>query len=196
MSSFTSQEQRFLLDLARQAIATALMGSAPHPDALAGVLPSDALRLPGAAFVTVRKQGLLRGCVGVVQPKPLYQAIASAALSAALRDPRFPPVTPEELPGLEIEISLLSPFFPIMPEELQVGEHGLLVSDGFHRGLLLPQVAREMGWDRERFLEEACLKAGLARTAWKEGAKLEAFTAVVFSETTVSAEAPAGKPQL
>lgn len=184
-----------MLDLARRAIATALMGSAPHPDALAGALPSDALRLPGAAFVTVRKQGLLRGCVGVVQPKPLYQAIASAALSAALRDPRFPPVTPEELPGLEIEISLLSPFFPITPEGLQVGEHGLLVSDGFHRGLLLPQVAREMGWDRERFLEEACLKAGLARTAWKEGAKLEAFTAVVFSETTVSAEAPAGKPQ-
>lgn len=193
-----------MLDLARRAIATALMGSALHPDALAGALPSDALRLPGAAFVTVRKQGgRLRGCVGVVQPKPLYQAIASAALSAALRDPRFPPVTPEELPGLEIEISLLSPFFPITPEELQVGEHGLLVSDGFHRGLLLPQVAREMGWDRERFLEEACLKAGLARTAWKEGAKLEAFTAVVFSETTVSAEAPldaargepAGKPQ-
>lgn len=194
MPSFSSQEQRFLLGVARRAIAAALRGLPVDPDTLASGFPSDALRSPRAAFVTLRRQGRLRGCVGVIQAKPLYQAIASAAVSAAFQDPRFPPVAAEELPGLEIEISVLSPFFAITPEQLIAGEHGLLVSDGFHRGLLLPQVARETGWDRERFLEETCLKAGLARSAWKEGARLEAFTAEVFSDAATSAEVPA-KPR-
>ncbi len=91
---------------------------------------------------------------------------------------------------MEIEISLLSPFFRLPADQVVPGEHGLLVSDGFRRGLLLPQVAREMGWDRERFLEQTCLKAGLPSAAWKEGAEIEAFTALVFSDAVVS-----GKPR-
>jgi len=93
----------------------------------------------------------------------------------------------DELPEVEIEISVLSPFFAVAPEDVRPGEHGLMVSLGHQRGLLLPQVASERGWTRERFLEETCAKAGLERDAWKHGTRLEAFTAFVFSEATFSA---------
>jgi len=152
-------------------------------DAWSARLPSPHLREPGAAFVTLHHHGHLRGCVGTVRPvKPLYLAVADAAVSAALRDPRFEPVTQPELPQLSIEISLLSLFFPVEPEEVKPGEHGLMISQGFHRGLLLPCTAVEHGWSRERFLEETCVKAGLERDAWKKGALIEAFTAFVFAE--------------
>ena len=188
MSPLAKEEQRWLLDWARQAMAAALAGSAAALREEAAV-PSDRLRQPGAAFVSLHKQGQLRGCVGLPQARePLYLTVAEAAISAALHDPRFPPVEAEELPALEIEISVLSPLFPIQPEQVVPGEHGLLVTEGFYRGLLLPQVAREHGWDRERFLEETCLKAGLERAAWKRGVKLEAFTAFVFSDATCAAE--------
>jgi AmmeMemoRadiSam system protein A len=188
MSPFSKEEQRWLLAWARRAIAAAVAGSA---GALReeGAELSERLRQPGAAFVSLHKQGQLRGCVGLPQARePLYLTVAEAAISAALHDPRFPPVEAEELPALEIEISVLSPLFPLQPEQVVPGEHGLLVTEGFYRGLLLPQVAREHGWDRERFLEETCLKAGLERTAWKRGVKLEAFTAFVFSDSTSAAE--------
>lgn len=183
MLPLTKDEQRRLLELARQAIAAAQSGTPLDLDAVAARLPSEQLRQPGAAFVTLHHQRRLRGCIGNVRAgKPLYQTIAECARAAAFHDPRFEPVTAEEVPELEIEISLLSPFFPIQPHEVKPGEHGLMVTQGLQRGLLLPQVAPEHHWNREQFLEEACAKAGLERDAWKKGAELEAFTAFVFSE--------------
>lgn len=185
MSPLNREEQRCLLELARQAISSTLARAPLDLGAVAARLPSEVLREPGAAFVTLHQQGRLRGCMGYVQAaRPLYRAVAECAVSAALNDPRFEPVTAEEVRQLEIEISVLSALFPIEPEQLNPGEHGLLISRGFQRGLLLPQVAREYGWKREEFLEETCAKAGLERDAWKTGAKLEAFTAFVFSEST------------
>ena len=196
MSPLSKEEQRCLLELAQQEIAVTLAGSPLDLHTVAATLPSPQLRQPGAAFVTLHKQGRLRGCVGYAQAKqPLYRTVADCAISAAFHDPRFEPVEAQELPALEIEISLLSPLFPIQPQEVQPGEHGLLVTAGFQRGLLLPQVAREHGWTREQFLEETCAKAGLARDAWKKGAQLEAFTAFVFSESTCSAIPPPAKLQ-
>lgn len=196
MSPLSKQEQRCLLECARRAMAAVLAGAALEPDKLTATVASERLCQPGAAFVTLHKQGALRGCVGIPRAhKPLCQVVGDAAVSAAFHDPRFPPLAPEELPTLEIEISVLSPLFDIQPDQVVPGEHGLLVSEGFQRGLLLPQVAREHGWTREQFLEETCVKAGLGRTAWKEGAKLEAFTAFVFSDATCPAEPPAAQPQ-
>jgi AmmeMemoRadiSam system protein A len=135
------------------------------------------------AFVTLHKSGSLRGCIGYAEPaKPLFRTVRQCALAAALHDPRFEPVVPDELPDLHIEISVLSPLQVIAPEQIEVGRHGLIVSLGPRRGLLLPQVASGWKWDRIRFLEEACVKAGLPRDAWNRGAKVEAFTAQVFAE--------------
>lgn len=190
MSPLTKDEQRFLLEWARRAIGAGLAGGTRGRDA-APVTPPETLRQPGAAFVTLHARGALRGCVGTIRARtPLYQAVAEAAVSAALHDPRFPPLEADELPALEIEISVLSPMFPLEPGQVKPGEHGLLISDGYYRGLLLPQVASEHGWSREQFLEETCLKAGLDREAWKRGAKLEAFTAFVFSEANVREPEP------
>jgi AmmeMemoRadiSam system protein A len=135
------------------------------------------------AFVTLRKAGHLRGCIGHIEPSaPLYQTVRECAVAAASRDPRFEPVTPLELPDLCIEISVLSLFSDVRPEEVEVGRHGLLISRGSRRGLLLPQVATQWHWDREQFLEETCVKAGLAPDAWRHGARIQAFTAQVFGE--------------
>jgi AmmeMemoRadiSam system protein A len=117
---------------------------------------------------------------GAEARKPLYQTVRECALSAALRDPRFDPVNPEELPHLRLEISVLSPLFDISPDQIEVGRHGLLVSRGSQRGVLLPQVAVEWKWDREQFLEETCMKAGLPPDAWRHGARVQAFTAQAF----------------
>jgi AmmeMemoRadiSam system protein A len=120
---------------------------------------------------------------GYVMPiHPLYRAVAETAAAAAFRDLRFEPVSDSDLPLLHVEISILSPMFPISPEQVEVGRHGLMVSRGGARGLLLPQVPLQWGWDRERFLAETCRKAGLPADAWRHGAKIEAFTAEVFAE--------------
>jgi AmmeMemoRadiSam system protein A len=111
--------------------------------------------------------------------------VAETARSAALEDTRFWPVTREELSELEVSLSILSPLKPIQPEEVEIGRHGLLVSLGSHRGLLLPQVPVEHGWDRITFLEQTCRKAGLPLNAWQKGAKIEAFTAEVFGDRDV-----------
>jgi len=181
--ALSASEQRFLLGLARQAIAAAVSGGSLDLRAWGARLPSEQLRQPSGAFVTLFHQGDLRGCVGSVTPvKPLFITVADCAVSAALRDPRFLPLASEEMPELIIEISLLSPLFPIRPEELIPGAHGLVVTQGFFHGVLLPKVAAERDWDRTQLLEETCVKAGLERDAWKKGARLEAFTAFVFSE--------------
>jgi AmmeMemoRadiSam system protein A len=134
------------------------------------------------AFVTLKKQGRLRGCVGFFEPIfPLYQAIIQAAIYAASEDARFLPVTPGELDKIEIEISVLSPLQKIGdPRLVKVGKHGLLISQGAKRGILLPQVPIENQWSRTTFLQMACQKAGLPGDAWKTGADVFIFEAEVF----------------
>lgn len=144
---------------------------------------STRLRLPGAAFVTLTDRGRLRGCIGYTEPvAPLYRVVQECAVAAATEDPRFPPVREEETGGLRFEISVLSSARPARPEEVQVGVHGLVVSRDGMRGLLLPQVAVEHGWDRETFLSQTCRKAGLPPDAWRRGASLRCFTAEIFGE--------------
>ena len=178
---YTQQERALLLRLVHQAIDGALRGERVPADPPPASYPHLAERR--GAFVTLHLEGMLRGCVGFVQPtRGLYQTILEAALAAAFHDPRFLPVSEEEAPGLQVEISVLSPLKPIAPEEIIVGRHGLVVSRGSHRGLLLPQVAVEQEWDAPTFLEQTCFKAGLPADAWKRGATLQAFTAEVFGD--------------
>jgi AmmeMemoRadiSam system protein A len=142
-------------------------------------LPADpALGAPGAAFVTLTRAGVLRGCIGYVQAiRSLAEAVAHCAASAATTDPRFAAVTARELPELQIEISVLSPLRVVTdPREVQVGLHGLHISKDGRHGLLLPQVASEYGWDRETFLRQVCGKAGLPPDAWRRGAEIQIFT--------------------
>lgn len=135
-------------------------------------------------FVTLRSDSRLRGCIGLVPAEgALAPCVVRCALAAATEDPRFPPVTPNELSRLRIEISVLSRFEQVSEvEQVQVGRHGLQVRQGDRKGLLLPQVAEEQGWDREALLEAVCLKAGLDGNAWKAGAHVDRFTAEVFAE--------------
>jgi AmmeMemoRadiSam system protein A len=140
------------------------------------------------SFVTWKRLGRLRGCIGSVEPVlPLWADVEANAVHALLRDPRFPPATPLEFPHLRADISVLSPFVPVSDplHAIEIGVHGLLVERGSRRGLLLPQVAAEWGWDAETFLGHACLKAGLPEDAWREGrapATVFTFAAEVFGE--------------
>jgi AmmeMemoRadiSam system protein A len=179
MSRLTSEEQRFLLRLARQSLSHAVaLNPAQPPEEI----PATLLEFAGV-FVSLRRRGELRGCVGFAEARaPLWRAVMEAAAAAALDDPRFSPVLPQELVELTIEISVLSPRWPVTVDEIQIGVHGLMVSHGRPRGLLLPQVAVEHGWTPQRFVEEVCRKAGLAPDAWRQGAIIEAFYAEVFGE--------------
>jgi len=135
------------------------------------------------AFVSLHRHGCLRGCIGYIRAdKPLYPAIQEMSLSAAFQDPRFEPLGREELEGLQIEISVLTPLQLVNDiQQIQIGTHGLMIARGNHSGLLLPQVAVQYGWDRETFLEHTCLKAGLPEHAWKDKeTKIYAFSADVF----------------
>jgi len=144
---------------------------------------SGRLAAPGAAFVTLKKKGRLRGCIGYTEAvAPLFKVVQECAVAAATEDPRFPPVAPAELSSIDLEISVLTPLVPVRADEVEVGRHGLMVSHLGRRGLLLPQVPVELGWDRETFLEQTCVKAGLPPDAWRRGATLQAFTAEVFGE--------------
>ena len=135
------------------------------------------------AFTTLHLNGKLRGCIGYVLPShSLYRTVAETARAAAFDDPRFAPLTADEALGVEIEISVLSPLRPIDPEDVLVGKHGLVISRGNRRGLLLPQVPAEWGWDRETFLAQTCKKAGLPEDAWRCGAEIQGFTAEVFGD--------------
>jgi AmmeMemoRadiSam system protein A len=164
-------DKRALLDLARETVAATARGERPPEPRN----PSGPLREKGAAFVTLRVSGELRGCIGHVEAvEPVWESVRDMAQAAAERDSRFPSLRPDELPGLQIEISLLSPIVPIRPEEIQVGVHGLYVKQGLQSGLLLPQVAVEWGWDAGEFLRRTFEKAGLAASA--PDARLYAFT--------------------
>ena len=135
------------------------------------------------AFTTLYVSGQLRGCVGYALPvTSLYRTVAETARAAAFDDSRFWPLKVDELPNLEISLSILSLLRPIRPEEVEIGRHGLLISLSGRRGLLLPQVPIEHGWDRITFLQQTCRKAGLPLNAWQSGATLEAFTAEIFGD--------------
>ena len=151
-------DQTTLLDLARQTVEAAARGlELPNPRN-----PTGPLREKGAVFITLRNAGELRGCIGHVEAcVPLWESVRDMAEAAALRDTRFAPLRAEELPGIEIEISVLTPLLPLRPDEIVVGTHGLYVKRDGVSGLLLPQVAVEWGWTPEEFLRQTFLKAGL-----------------------------------
>lgn len=174
------QRQR-LLQTARQAVRAAV-SSGPEPDLSTD--DPDLTRVQGA-FVSLHERGELRGCIGHIEGHlPLIETIAEMAQAAALDDPRFPSVTSEEEPQLEIEISVMSPLRVLTdPREVEVGRHGIVITRGFRRGLLLPQVATEWGWEREEFLDHTCVKAGLPTGAWRDkDTVVEVFEAEVFGE--------------
>ena len=176
---YTLSERVLLVKLAHQAIESALEERAISLDP-----PSAHLAEPRGAFTTIYLEGHLRGCVGYVLPVlSLYRAVAETARAAASQDTRFLPVTLDEARRLEVSLSILSPLSAIEPEQIEIGRHGLVVSLGNHRGLLLPQVPVEHHWDRNTFLEQTCRKAGLPSEAWKSGATLESFTAEIFGDS-------------
>jgi AmmeMemoRadiSam system protein A len=173
-------EQRFLLELARRSIGGFLRdGQRPQPK-----ITEKLYREKRGAFVTIKVDGRLRGCIGYPLPhKPLYETIIEMAIAAATQDYRFSPLCLEELPRTKIEISVLTLPEPVKDaREVEVGRHGIIISKGLCRGLLLPQVPGEYGWDRETYLCHGCLKAGLDENEWRRGAKIEVFEAQVFSE--------------
>jgi AmmeMemoRadiSam system protein A len=173
-------DRRQLLAIARDAIAATLgrASSQTHP-------ANGSLSREAGAFVTLHTRGELRGCIGQVEAdRPLADVVASCAVSAARSDPRFPPVTADELDALDIEVSVLGGFEAVHSiAEIEVGRHGLLIERDWRRGLLLPQVATEWGWDAPTFVAQTCRKAGLPRDAWPSGgASLYRFEAEVFGE--------------
>jgi len=174
------EQRKTLLHIARKAVEAATRGEGYTPEA-----NDPELQQLGAAFVTLKKRGDLRGCIGNIEAhEPTLTSVARMARAAALEDPRFPPVRPAEVPDLTIDISLLSPAEAVTDvNEIEVGRHGLIIEQGSNRGLLLPQVPGEWGWDREQFLEHTCRKAGLPKGCWRsEKSTLYAFTAEVFGE--------------
>jgi uncharacterized protein len=177
----TSLERAALLRFARDTIAAHLTGSAPPPP-----VPLADPQAHSGAFVTLHAHRDLRGCIGYPgSEKRLDDVVGLCAIAAATEDPRFSALTASELPEVEIEISVLTPISAVRDVgEIEVGRDGLVVRDGFRRGLLLPQVATERGWDRDTFLSHTCLKAGLKPDAWRTGAAISRFQAEVFSEAS------------
>lgn len=180
MSCLSEADRKAILGLARQAVEEAvcrngLLAESP----LTGVFERRC-----GVFVTLHVHKRLHGCIGVIDARePLGQSIARCAASAAVEDPRFPRMRPEELVALDVEVSLLSPIERVQPEEIEIGKHGLVVEQDFHRGLLLPQVAVEHHLDREKFLQETCRKAGLKADAWKSpGTQVYGFTCEIVAE--------------
>ena len=173
------QDRQRLLQIARDAVTAYVYGREP-----ARVEPEGGLAVPAGAFVTLHNHGELRGCIGHVEAdRPVAHVVSDCAVAACSTDPRFPAVTPSELPHLDIELSVLGPLEPVTTlEDIEIGRHGLIVEKGWHRGLLLPQVATEWHWDRQTFVEHTCHKAGLPKDAWKTGARLWRFEAEVFGE--------------
>ncbi len=180
MADLNRQEQSELLVLARNTIisylATAKKDYPPQSN------PVFAEKR--GVFVTLHRLGELRGCIGYPLPhKPLWEAVVDNAIAASTEDPRFPSVTAVELPEIDIEISVLTvPQKVANHEQVQVGRDGIIISKDFRRGLLLPQVPLEQGWDLQQYISFGCLKAGLAGDEWKKGVQIETFQALVFNE--------------
>ena len=179
----TADQRRKLLQIARDSITSVLERRDIR------FVESDveeSLRRPAGAFVTLStREGHLRGCIGSIHPvAPLFRAVSQSAMNAAFRDPRFSPVSREEWQHLELEISVMGPIERVLCfDEILVGRDGLIISRGGLAGLLLPQVATEHNWDRETFLSQTCVKAGLSPVAWRTpDTKIERFSAEVFGE--------------
>ena len=181
VEELTRQEQELLLRIARKSIEAGFSGGdMPHFD-----IESSTLKRKMGAFVTLKKRGQLRGCIGLIEGrKPLHETVEEMAQAAAFKDTRFRQVTEDELDGLDIEISALTPLRQIENvNEIEVGRHGIYIVRGYHSGLLLPQVATEYNWDSDTFLSQTCVKAGLPENAWKDtDTKIFIFSASVFGE--------------
>ncbi len=182
------EDQQRLLLLARQAL-DARVRRAPSPPVERG----GALDWPSGAFVTIHCRGELRGCLGRVDVHaPLADTIVHLAAVVSDSDARFSPVSARELLDISLEISVLTPGQEVRSiDEIEIGRHGLIIEQGHRRGLLLPQVATEYGWNRETFLDHACRKASLPSDAWRRGARIMIFEALVFGE-----KAPGLRPQI
>ena len=184
MALLDDAARKSLLLQARRAIAKAI-GVTPVADPIPNpqsLIPEDFL---AGAFVTLKMKGQLRGCIGYPEPeRPLLDVVEHCAVSAAISDPRFPPLSPAEWDDVYLELSVLGPIEPVDHiSEVVIGRDGLIVELGRRRGLLLPQVAVEWKWDAEQFAAQTCIKAGLPPDAWQKGAKLFKFEAEVFSES-------------
>jgi len=168
--SLTAEDKKALLNIVRLTIESKLMTGSKTFDLPGNIGTSSALKEKRGVFVTLKKRGQLRGCIGYIQAfMPLEQAVKEMALAAAFDDPRFPPLSRSEWKEISVEISVLSPLKRInKPDEIEIGKHGLYIMSGCSSGLLLPQVATEYGWDCLTFLEQTCYKAGLSCDAWKE----------------------------
>ena len=177
----SAADQELLFRVARESIKAHLKGEM-------SVLPevtSPILATPSGVFVTLHRHGKLRGCIGYLEAcKPLLASVQEMAVAAAFGDPRFPPLREDELADLDIEISVLSPMHQIKnTDEIQVGKHGIYLERGPNRGLLLPQVATEYGWDRLTFLRQTCTKACLPQNAWEDPAtRISIFSAKILHE--------------
>jgi AmmeMemoRadiSam system protein A len=186
MLSLSEEDRLAILAVARQGVLHAVLHGQP-----AGSFPETGVFAERCGlFVTLHVRGKLRGCIGMIEARAtLGENLVRCAADAALHDPRFAPMRAEEIEGLHLEVSVLSPLFPLRPEEVQIGRHGLLVERGMCRGLLLPQVATEHRLSREQFLAETCYKAGLPRDAWRDAqTKLEGFECIIIGETRNSPE--------
>lgn len=180
-NGYTLEEKKVLLKLARDTITDYLSTGKTGEYSVF----SEKFNEPRGVFVTLHKHGELRGCIGYIEPiKPLQQAVIDNAINSATQDPRFPQVSPKELPSIKIEISVLSvPSEIKVPDEFIIGKHGIIIRKGFRSAVFLPQVAPEQGWTREETLAHLCLKAGLSPDEWqKPGMRFFVFTADVFSE--------------
>ena len=175
----SAEDQDRLLRLARRCLE-ARVRREPPPSVEHGA----GLDAPMGAFVSIHCNGELRGCLGRLETdRPIVENVAHLAAVVSDSDPRFTPIRPSELPAVDLEISALTPEEEITDiNRIEVGRHGLIVEQGHRRGLLLPQVATEYGWDRETFLDHTCIKAGLPPQAWRTGARIFIFEAQVFGE--------------
>jgi len=180
-TALTDKVKSALVKLARSSIECSVKGE-DLPDQKFGEKIFNEKR---GGFVTLKKKGNLRGCIGYVEPLfPLYETILRVARSAALEDPRFPSVTVNELKEIKIEISVLTPMREIKDiKEIEIGKHGIMIKKGFYQGLLLPQVATEYNWNRKTFLQHTCMKAGLDSNAWEDNdTTILIFSGEVFEE--------------
>ena len=177
----TDSEKTWLLQQARYAIAETIGAESLRPP----IIDEKSLCMTCGVFVTITRSGRLRGCIGMIESEePLYRIVAEMATAAARHDPRFPGIDPREFWDVSIEVSVLSQLCLIAGlDDIVIGQHGLVVQKQMTRGLLLPQVASENGWNPLKFVEETCAKAGLQPDAWTgKRVKLYVFTAEVFSE--------------
>ncbi len=177
----TREDKKTLLKIARESVTSVVY----HRKIPEYKIKDKVLNIKCGAFVTLHINGNLRGCIGnITAETPLWETVRNMAVESALRDPRFYPLTPDELEGVDIEISVLSPLKKIKNlEEIKVGKHGIFIKKGFYQGLLLPQVATDYRWDRIRFLEQTCYKAGLNKDCYREETtEIFIFSAIIFGE--------------